>query len=205
MWSTAGLCASHPVRGTKSRCLTSSWCVAFVWIGDVQMSLHSWLVRKVLIALGQTVSSFTSVSPAGANMGSPALEGHAGLLSPWKFVLYQSGVYRLTVFYSGISQDRFAEPNPVRLSVQRGNVCIARQHLWSALRPFTVQIVFCCLLQESTCSCKTRGLSTVWLLSQYGSWKQAPMLYISLAVDGNDVPDLYPWCISNGKTSNARV
>lgn len=56
-----------------------------------------------------------------------------------------------------------------------------------------VQIVFAGFLQKSTSSCKTRGHSTVWLLSQNSSSKRSQTLYISLAVDGPaPLPDVTP-------------
>lgn len=73
------------------------------------------------------------------------------------------------------------------------SICGRHWDLWQ------YRLCFAAFLQRSTAGCRTRGHSSVWLLS----WKQPQILYIPLSVKCNDVPSLNSCCIGNTRAGRA--
>lgn len=146
--------------------VSGSWCLAPLWFGEMQMGLHSLNKRSARCLRSRCVLT-EGCAPHRSGRGHRASQGQAGLLSPLEHVLCQPGVHLCAWRYFSQESVKIDLFNHTQSGFHcrggtSGKYSTGRQRWGSLLCTWS----FAAFPQKSTASCKPKGHSSVWLLSQ---------------------------------------
>lgn len=146
--------------------ISGSWCLVPLWFEEMQRGLHSISEKSSRCLRSRHVLTEGCV-PHRSGHGHSALQHRAGLLSPLEHILCQPGVHLGVWQYfsqESVKTDLFNQTQSgFRCrGATPGKYSTGRQR-WGSL---LCRMRFAAFPKKSTASCKPKGHSSVWILSQ---------------------------------------